>query len=126
MAILGKINLDWEMSEDGQSYFVTGRAAKEDGSIVEAETEIGVDIDVEAPTLYEGLFELCNMIFEDDIEECKSKGELDKTQNARLKRLAEIEDEFDEDEDEELIEAFFDIDQLNQLIEDLEDSAEEL
>ena len=122
MAIVGKINLDWELSEDGQSFFITGQATKEDGTIAEAETEIGVDIDVEAPSLYEGLFELCNIIFEDDIEECKAKGELDKASNARLKKLAEIEDEFDEDEDDELIEAFFDIDQINQLIEDLEDS----
>ena len=124
MAIVGKINLDWELSEDGQSYFVTGRVTKEDGTIAEAETEIGVDFDVEAPSLYEGLFELCNMLFEDDIEECKTKGELDQAQNARLKKLAQIEDEFDEDEDEELIEDFFDIDQLNQLIEDIEDSGE--
>lgn len=121
MAIKGKINLDWELSEDGQSFFVTGKATKEDGSIVEAETEIGVDIDVEALSLNEGLFELCNIIFEDDIEECKAHGDLDRAQNARLKMLDRIEDEFDEDEDAELIEAFFDIDQLNDLIEDLED-----
>lgn len=102
-------------------FFVTGKATKEDGSIVEAETEIGVDIDVEALSLYEGLFELCNIIFEDDIEECKAHGDLDRAQNARLKMLDRIEDEFDEDEDVGLIEAFFDIDQLNDLIEDLED-----
>ena len=36
MAITGKIKLDWELSEDGQSFFVSGRAKKEDGSVVEA------------------------------------------------------------------------------------------
>ena len=120
--IEGKIKLDWELSEDGQSFFITGRAVKEDGSLVEAETEIGVDIDVEALSLYEGLYELCSLIFEKDIEECKINGELDKAQNIRLKKLSEIEGEFDEEEDDELIEAFFDIDRLNSLIEDLEDS----
>ena len=126
MAIKGKIHLDWEISEDGQSLFVTGRATKEDGSIVEAETEIAVYIDVEALSLYEGLYELCHMIFEDDIEECKRKETLDEPQYARLKKLDEVEDEFDEDEDDELMAEFFDINQLNNLIDDLEDYEDEL
>ena len=125
MAIKGKIKLDWEIAEDGMSFFVTGTAIEQDGTVKEAECEVSIDDAAEAYDLGEALYEIAHEIFEDDIEKASNTGTLNNPENKRLKQLNLCDEYLDEDDDQELIEALFDMDTYNDFIEDYNNALDE-
>lgn len=133
MAIKGKIKLNWEIAEDGMSFFLTGTAIEQDGTVKEAECEVNIDDFAEAYPLEEALYEIAHDIFEEDIEEALKNDTIDKPENKRLKQLNLCDECFgDEDEDLELINDLFDsesyeefIDEYNEALSDYDEDEDD-
>lgn len=112
MALTGKINLSWEYNEDEPSFILCGKAIDDKGEIFETETEIDFDEDCDAESVYDALWELCSDLSDQGLNDSELNEVLAK-------------DEGFSDEDEELLEDFFNLDDINNLIIEYEDAIED-